>query len=169
MASNKYLDASILPPFTPATKVVECLNGPMSALQWAFSSCVPPMARPVFSRVGGTSNASLKANTTPAMQFNYSMFHIAHHYEEGKRKFLLTDEDDTSLILLEITSLRACPDGNVEGMNDILPRSEFFDPQDDEKRPLGALPLFFVRYLHGPSREAYEDFFSDTIQKCGID
>ena len=168
MASNKYLDASILPPFTPATKVVQCLNGPMSALQWAFSSCVPPMARPVFSRVGGTSNASLKANTTPAMQFNYSMFHIAHHYEEGKRKFLLTDEDDTALILFEITSLRACPDDNVEGMNDILPRSEFFDPQDDEKRPLGALPLFFVRYLHGPSRKAYEDFFSDAKLIGGI-
>ncbi|KAL7541934.1 hypothetical protein ACHAXR_011369 [Thalassiosira sp. AJA248-18] len=147
--STQYLDASALPPFEPTKNVVYCANGPMPALMWAFSSCVPPMARMIFSGNDGASNASLRMNATPAMQWNYSMLHLAHHYEakpQRWKKFVVNNEENTLSILLEITSLRACPD-DVEDVN-VLPQSEFVDPLDGEKRSLGALPIFFVRYLH---------------------
>lgn len=102
--AKKCLDASILPPFEPTKKVVQCANGPMSALKWAFTSCVPPMARMIFGKAGGASNDSLRANATPEMCWNYSMLHLAHHYESmpGLRNFVVTDEDDTAAILIEV-------------------------------------------------------------------
>ena len=98
---------------------------------------------------GGASDESLRTNATPAMQWNYSMLHLAHNYEGGSgrkaRKFMITDESMSESILLEVTSLRACPE-DVKDMN-VLERSKFTDPWDKEQR-LGALPLFFVRYFH---------------------
>ena len=144
--SNQHLDASTLPPFKPTKDVVQCANRPMSALMWAFSSCVPPLARIALSMPGGASNASLKTNTTPQMQWNYSMFHLAHHYEEEelpRRKYMVTDDAKTASILIEVTALRSCPK-DVEGA---LSESDYFDPANKETH-LGAPPLFFVRYLY---------------------
>lgn len=139
-----HLDSSELPPFKPKKNVVHCSNNnQMSALRWAFNSCIPQMSRLSYAALSGESNASARVNTTPAMQWNYSLFHLAHHYETGHPgKFSVTDEDDTVSIFLEISSLRACP----EGVSGVLPRSEFVDPQD--MTPLGDLPVFFVRYLY---------------------
>ena len=140
-----YLDASALQPFNPAKKSVQCANGSKTALAWAFSSCIPALARTAM--IGeGTDNASLRLNATPAMQWNYSMFHLAHHFETiQQRKFILEDEEETAAILIEITALRACPD-DVKGVN-ALPQSAYYDPEDKEKL-LGPVPIFFVRYLH---------------------
>ena len=139
------LDASALPPFKPTKEVVQCANRPMTALEWAYSSTVPPMARMIFSQEGGADNDILRANTTPQMQFNYSMLHIANHYlsVQKVRKFLLTNEENNNAIVLEITGLRACPE-DVKG---VLPRHAFHDPMNVDL-PLGALPIFFVRYLY---------------------
>ena len=173
--SNQHLDASTLPPFNPTKDVVQCANRPMSALMWAFSSCVPPLARIALSMPGGASNASLKTNTTPQMQWNYSMFHLAHHYEEEelpRRKFMVTDDAKTASILIEVTALRSCPK-DVEGA---LSEFAYFDPANKETH-LGAPPLFFVRYLYeerGKKQlterdiQLYEDFFSEAQSTGGI-
>jgi hypothetical protein len=90
------------------------------------------------------SDESLRLNTTAAMQWSYSLMHLAHHYEKGLRKFILTTEDRNTSILLEVTSLKACPE-DVEGLN-VLSRKDFVDPQTKES--LGPLPILFVRYLY---------------------
>ncbi|KAL7554943.1 hypothetical protein ACHAWF_018506 [Thalassiosira exigua] len=159
--TDLHLDPSSLRPFEPRKRVVQCSNGPMNALMWAFTSCVQGPARMVFagSRGGGADNASLRANATRAMQWNYSLFHLAHHYyEENHRKFCVTDEDQSVAILLEVTSLRAAPEDMDGGVSGELPRSEFIDPLTNET--LGPIPILFVRYLYetrsngGPSKQA---------------
>ena len=141
------LVASNLPPFNPRKEVVQCSNGTMSALMWSFSCCVPPLARPAFAAPGGADNDTLRNCTTPAIQWNYSMLHLAHHYDEGVTKFCFRDEDETAMIFLEVTALRACLDEAREDMEDVLRQSEFADPQDMSSS-LGAPPLFFLRYAY---------------------
>ena len=146
----KLLCQSTLPEFKPRKDVVFASNGPMKTLRWAFSCSCPPSARLLFSEVGGASNESLQMHATPAMQWMYSMMHLAYHYDDGHRKFMITTEDRTDTILLEVTSLWACPN-DIEDMN-ALPQSNFMDPQD--KDSLGAIPLFFVRFLRFVGKNA---------------
>ena len=164
--SNNNLDASSLPPFNPTKEIVQCTNRSMTALEWAFSSCVPPMARIMFAQAGGASNDMLRTHTTPQMQWNYSLLHVANHYlsEQRVRKFMIANDENDAVILLEILSLRACPE-DVKG---VLPQSEFYDPMD-KGNCLGALPIFFVRYfyendINNRSKEASK-FLQEMIMK----
>mmetsp|Transcript_14719 Transcript_14719/g.31973 ORF Transcript_14719/g.31973 Transcript_14719/m.31973 type:complete len:317 (+) Transcript_14719:63-1013(+) len=146
---KKLLEASSLPPFEPSKNPVMCTNGlrkiPMSALKWAFSCNVPSMSRVLMM---GSSNENLAANATPSLQWNYTMFHLAHHYEVGpQKKFSISEKNEAGVILVEVTDLRACPD-DIDDMN-AFPRKDFFDPVDPaRKASLGPIPVLFVRYLY---------------------
>jgi hypothetical protein len=94
------------------------------------------------------------------------MQHLAHLYGEGVTKFCLKDEDETVLIFLEVTALRACPDEAREDMKDVLPQSEFFDPQDTSSS-LGAPPLFFLRYVYTEAGEQVQTPERATFFKGG--
>jgi hypothetical protein len=135
------LNPASLPPFSPTKDFVQCTTGPMPTIMWAFTCNVPPITRLALSH--GNSNASLALNSTPAMQWNFSMFHLAHHYGSPQKvnKFNLEDEEGTKSILLEVTALRACPDSQGEMRE--LSRDAFCDPQALNES-LGPLPLFFV-------------------------
>lgn len=153
------LNEATLPDFKPKKDVVAAANRSMTAIEWAFSSCWPPSERGIFVGADGfspnLSNESMRMHATPAMQWSYTLMHLGHHYERGLRKFIITTEDRTLSMLVEVTSLKACPE-NIEGLN-VLPQSDFRDLISGES--LGALPLLFVRYLYGsidrnPSMEA---------------
>ena len=142
-----------LPAF--ATSIIPCADGQMSALEWSFCCNVPPFARAMFMDAERTTsdNDSLSALTTPQMQWNYSVFHVASWYADQKtqhKTFLIQDEAESAAILLDVTDLRSCPE-NIDKMN-AMPRSSFVKvdangrTKDDES--LGPVPIFFVRYVH---------------------
>lgn len=138
------LDSSTLPPFDPPTRQVNCINGPMSPLQWAFTCSVPPLLRPQIISSGNPGD--LASNVSPNLQWNYSMFHLAHHYEtDSTIKFTIQDDSATAAILLQITGLKSCPDSYGE-MGELM-KSDFCTPGEDDSS-LGPVPLFFVRYFY---------------------
>ena len=110
-SSSIVLDANALPPFRPNRAMVETVNRlPTPALEWAFVANVPPLLRLTFLGMGSSSGGLVGANATPAAQWNFSMLHLAHHYQESYRKFVIQDDDQTEGILLEVMALRACPE-----------------------------------------------------------
>ena len=144
-SSSIVLDANALPPFRPSRAMVETVNRlPTPALEWAFVANVPPLRRPPFMGMGG-SGGLIGANAHPAAQWNYSMFHLAHHYQESYRKFIIQDDDQTEGILLEVTALRACPES--QGVMKELAREDYACVMGPKEK-LGAIPIFFVRYLY---------------------
>jgi len=159
--ANIVLHEASLPPFQPTREVVETATVPNTALIWAFVINVPTSLRPVFLR--GTNRGT---HTSPAAQWNYSMFHLAHHFQSGVTRFILEDDGDKDTLLLEVTSVKACPDS--QGAMKELAREDYVCPLDNVR--LGAVPIFFVRYLHtcGPksSHKAWRSPTSLAAQFC---
>lgn len=109
------LNPSTLPEFKPKKHVVHASNRSMTSIEWAFSSCWPISERGIYMTDPAPTDECLRLNATAAMQWSYSLMHLAHHYEKGLRKFILTTEDRNTSILLEVTSLKACPE-DVDGL-----------------------------------------------------
>ena len=160
------LDASTLPPFEPNKKVVQCANGPMTALTWAFCCNVPPLLRISFMMTDDRGARSSEL-ASPALLWNYSVFHLAHHYETIKQtRFVLQDNKETASVLLEVTALKACPDS--KGRMKELSRDQYIDPQDQGTK-LGPVPLFFLRYLilgRGNQESMYT--FKTDLRLCHV-
>ncbi|KAL3779041.1 hypothetical protein ACHAWO_012931 [Cyclotella atomus] len=91
MPPPSVLNPSALPEFQPKRNVVHASNRSMTSIEWAFSSCWPPSERVIY--MTAPSDESLRLNATPAMQWSYSLMHLAHQYEKGRRKFIFTTED----------------------------------------------------------------------------
>lgn len=139
-AEEPVLDPAALPPFTPLGQIVQCSNGPMSALMWAFSCNVSPLARLAMVKPG-----LMDTTASPAIHWNYSLFHMAHHYESSSaRNFLLQYEEGANALLIEVTALKACPGDDKLGA---LSSEEFLNPEDMEEK-LGPIPLFFARFFY---------------------
>ena len=137
-------DASDLPPFLPPVKQIDCINGPMTPLKWAFTCSVPPLLRPQIS--SQSLDSLVRPSISPNLQWNNTLFHLAHHYDVGScKKFTIQDDNKTTAILLEITALRACPDSRGE-MGELLQKD--FRTPGESNASLGPVPLFFVRFFY---------------------
>lgn len=137
------LDASSLPPFKPPVSHVLCAHEPESILAWAFTCCIPSTLR---AGIFASNNKAVAANYSPGVQWADSVYHVVHHYETlGCNKFKIEDVNATGVILLEIHSLRACPD--TQGAMRELKREDFIHAPD-RSVSLGPVPVFFVRFLH---------------------
>ena len=75
-----------LPPFDVRPGTIAQTNGVSSALDWAFTCAIPPLARVAFRGGRGAADAGPTA-PAPALQWLYSMWHVAKHYENGHRRF----------------------------------------------------------------------------------
>lgn len=156
------LEASALPPFEPPVRLVNCINGPMTPLQWAFTCCVPPLLRP---QVCSQSVRGLASNVSPNLQWNYSMFHLAHHFEtDSSTKFTIQDDEGSAGILLQITRLRSCPESHGE-MGE-LSRNDFSSP-DEDRTSLGPVPLLFVRYFYQTKSDWAGSVRAKAMQRGG--
>lgn len=147
--NSAVLDLSVLPPFCPIKDRVQLSNvGPMPSLLWAFTCNVPPLMR--LPLMNGTDTHV--RHSTRANQWNYSMFHLAHHYGStpSVTKFCLSDEDDTKSILLQVTALRGLPKESCEENEQLKEKvcfETFCDPHVQTMH-LGPVPIFAVKYVY---------------------
>ena len=175
VASVSPLRLDSLPPFEPAVGIMKPTRGQVqTALSWAWQCSTPPFSRVAFQM--NEKSAELTTGVAPALQWLNTVWHImVHHADRGWTRFNIEDDAQTACIMLEITGVRACPDGLGDDiLGGQLSRANFRGPISPEVALatgargdlVGAVPLVQLKYVHAKSPPS--DDFIAALQTGGV-